>query len=432
MRLIRRSVRLRLALAVGALVALQFAPRPSAQGQVIITRQYNVGPGAGIPWAGIIDSGNAIDWRGAVGVVGGVPARTTICATIAASACGAGDCAPVIQNALNACASEQTVLLGAGQFLVNSDVSIPSNVTLRGAGPNSTILNCNGTTYGCGMLGSGGSHPTFTNATNITQGATAGSTSIVVASASNISVGSDLLINETNDTSYVTMQGGEGPCNWCDDAQTASGSADTSFRDRRQIVEVTSMSGAGNTTIGFAPALYSAYVNSPQAVPYTPTKRAGIENLQVYANNTGYNGLNGYAAMVTMTMCSNCWQIKTVVNYADGDWVHLHWCYRCEVRDNYFTNAYLHAAGSNDSDVFIASGTTASLIQNNIIERGHVGIMFDSGPAGNVVAYNYTEGEFDSTNAPINNFVIGCISMHGTHPQFNLLEGNVCDQLYPD
>ena len=55
--------------------------------------------------------------------------------------------------------------------------------------------------------------------------------------------------------------------------------------------------------------------------------------------------------------------------------------------------------------------------------------MLEWGAAGNVVAYNYTTGEFDS-GAP--NLVIGGIIFHGAHPQFNLLEGNVVTKIEED
>lgn len=73
--------------------------------------------------------------------------------------------------------------------------------------------------------------------------------------------------------------------------------------------------------------------------------------------------------------------------------------------------------------------TSASLVENNIIERGHASIILNWGAAGNVIAYNYTEGEFDSGSP---NFVMGGISAHGAHPQFNLFEGNVIDRFEPD
>jgi len=211
------------------------------------------------------------------------------------------------------------------------------------------------------------------------------------------------------------MQGGEGDCTWCDGGFGYNGA-----RTRGQIVEVTSVSGA---TVGITPALYTAYPNTPLAAVMSATKNAGVANLQVYANNTGYG------SQFYMSGCAYCFVKGVEANYTDGDFVQIHWGYRDEVRDSYFSNAYTHAPGQSDSDIFIVDKTSASLIENNIIERGHVSVLLNWGAAGNVISYNYTEGEFD---AGATNFVIGGIGLHGAHPQFNLIEGNVMNQFYPD
>jgi hypothetical protein len=130
-----------------------------------------------------------------------------------------------------------------------------------------------------------------------------------------------------------------------------------------------------------------------------------------------------------MSKCAYCWVKGVEVNYADGNFIEVHWGYRDEIRDNYFSNAFLHSAGTVDSDIFIIYKTSASLVENNIIERAHASIMLNWGAAGNIVAYNYMMGEFDSGTT---NFTIGGIAFHGAHPQFNLVEGNVMNLLYPD
>src|ERR1051325_6524701 len=90
-------------------------------------------------WSGLIDPSRAIDWSQS-GVPGGIPNRTTICATIDASTFGNGSSNAVsgIQSALNSCGSGQVVKLSAGTFLISGSLTIPSNVTLRGSGPQST------------------------------------------------------------------------------------------------------------------------------------------------------------------------------------------------------------------------------------------------------------------------------------------------------
>ena len=367
-------------------------------------------------WSGILDPTRAIDWSLA-GIPGGIPNRTTVCSTIQASTYGNGtsDATAGIQAALNACPANQVVSLSAGTFRINTRLNIPSGVVLRGAGASQTILSAFGSSsQGTGVVNLGSGSPSSSSSASITGGATAGSNSITLSTASGISVGSYLLITELNDSTYVTSTGNEGNCSWCD--QFWSGT-----RARGQIVEVTSVTG---TTVGVSPSLYSDYSLTPLATYFTASaKYAGVENLQVYANNTGYG------ANFAMNRCAYCWIKGVEGNYADGDHVEVYFSYRDEVRDSYFSNAYTHAPGTYDSALVVASKSSAVLVENNILERLHVSLMMEWGAAGNVFSYNYSFGNFD---ASATNVLMPDLNFHGAHPQFNLMEGNVLASIYPD
>jgi hypothetical protein len=383
-------------------------------------------PGVGLaqPWAGILDPSRAIDWSGA-GIPGGIPARTTICANwyngSGAPASTIGNNGDYYFRADVAHASAEykktsgTWAATGNEFTyyVSGNISLPSNITLRGAGANLTILDAHGTSGNVIGLGSG--TPAFASAISITGGTAAGSTSITVASSSGISVGAYLLITQLNDGTTVNTSGSEGACTWCDGGQ-ASGT-----RAQGQIVEVTSVSG---TTIGITPGLYVAYTRTPTATPFTASaKNAGVENLQVYANNTGY------AANFYMGECAYCWLSGVEGNYADGDHVEIDWSYRGIVQNSYFSNAYLHTPGTYDSDLVLRNKSTGMLVQNNIFERLHVSMMMEWGAAGNVIAYNYALGNFDSGST---NVMMSNVNTHGAHPMMNLIEGNVVAQFHPD
>lgn len=354
----------------------------------------------------------AIDWTNA-GVPGGIPsgAWTQSGSTITSTG---SDQSSQIQTALNACGVNHFVQLAAGVFIINSSVTVPSTCALRGLGANQTTLDAHGTAAGVVILG-GTSGVSFAGP-SITSGATAGSTSITLSSAAG-TVGGYLVISETN-AAWVTNAGGEGTATWVDGWST------NGTRARGQIVEVTSV--AGNVD-GISPALYTDYTLSPVATPFTANaKYAGVENLQILSNNSGYT-----EGMVYASKCAYCWAKGVEVNYTDAtaDFVEVAWGFRDEIRDSYFSNSYAHTPGTHDSDIFIIYKTSASKIENNIIERGHASIMLNWGAAGNVVAYNYSFGEFDTGST---NFVSGGLSHHGAHPQFNLIEGNVANVFYPD
>jgi hypothetical protein len=361
-------------------------------------------------WTDIIPSQRAIDWSTA-GIPGGIPTRTTVCTTLSASSFGNGssDASGSIQKALGSCGSGQVVSLSAGTFLITGNIVIPGNVTLRGAGANQTILNSK-ITSGAPITIGNGNGPSFGNAVSITGGTSAGSTTITVSSASGIKVGGYLLISQLNDGSIVTNVGSEGTAGWVDGGE-AKGT-----RAQGQISEVTSVNG---TSIGINPGLFVSYTNSPHATQFSATKYAGVESLQIYANKTHTSGT--YSNFV-MNACAYCWIEGVEGNYTDGDHVDVYWSYHGQISDSYFSNSFLHTPGTYDSNVDLLDKTTGLLVQNNIFERLHTSIMLEWGAAGNVIAYNYSFGAFDS-GAP--GAAIGDIDLHGAHPQFNLFEGNV-------
>ena len=358
------------------------------------------------PWKPFLDANRAIDWAGAG--VGFIPQRSTICATLAPQVT-----VEKINAALAACPAGEAVLLQAGTYTIAGTIRVPANVTLRGVGADRTILNATGRGEAVIALGSG-SVPF--RPVPITAGTGAGSTQVQLYSAEGIVPGRFLAIAEQNDPGYVNAAGSGGNCNWCDGGWTHDGGM-----ARGQIVSVTGLSGA---TASISPPLYGAYTHEPVAVPFDmAVSFAGVEDLQVRANDTGYE------TNFRLSMCAYCWIKGVESNYADGDHVDVFWGYHDEIRDSYFSNAYKHAPGAHDSDIDLALKTSATLVENNIIERTHDSVMLEWGAAGNVIAYNYIMGEFDA-DAP--NVVMGSIDFHGAHPQFNLIEGNVLASIYAD
>jgi hypothetical protein len=130
-----------------------------------------------------------------------------------------------------------------------------------------------------------------------------------------------------------------------------------------------------------------------------------------------------------MSGSAYCWVKNIESNYTDGDHFRAFFAYRCEIRDSYFHDGYLHSPGQTDADVFIADKSSGLLIENNILRRMHVSIMLNWGAAGNVIGYNYSANDFDEIAY---NVVMGDFSMHGSHPMFNLYEGNIATSFHPD
>src|SRR6267154_1543910 len=91
-------------------------------------------------WSGIINPSRAIDWSNA-GVPGGIPNRSSICATLSPGATSSQ-----INNAIASCPSGQVVFLNAGTYSLSAGINFNGhgNVTLRGSGPGQTILQFTG------------------------------------------------------------------------------------------------------------------------------------------------------------------------------------------------------------------------------------------------------------------------------------------------
>jgi len=461
--------------------------------------QPTYGSGACTLVAGSSPAGCGIDWTAnsalgssGVGVPGGIPNRTSICATVQASTYGNGstDATSGIQSALNNCGAAHAgdvngnpggvVLLSAGNFLIAGQLIVPSNVTLRGAGTTAasgTVLNSKRTAAEAVIqMGSGvGNAPT--TVTDVTSGTSAGSTSVTVANSSGISVGTLLEFSEPNNPAYVSIEGSQGSnCSWCDSSRW-NGS-----RVRGQTVMTTGVSG---TTVSFTPPLYStfsaatkAYNSStayaegqvvvssgacyvftngtassghappngsywaamascnPQVAYHNPTTVwAGVESLQVYANGTADSGGVPQSSAITsegIYNCAYCWVKGIENNYSDGDHVQVEESYRDEIRDSYFAGTWFHQAGQTDATVNVREKSSGVLVENNIFERLHLSVMEEWGSSGNVFAYNFSTGNFDTSvctgTISANSY---CVTMmdydlnHGAHPQFSLVEGNV-------
>ncbi|MGO8927555.1 MAG: PKD domain-containing protein [Limisphaerales bacterium] len=367
----------------------------------------------------IIPSDRQVVWQGNVGIPGGVPNRTTIYTNLTT-----GASMSAIQTALNNCPSNQVVYLSAGTYTISGMLTIPSGVTLRGAGMTNTILNMTGTNSQTAV--SFGNYVSGDNGTShdISSGYTQGSTNIILNNNTGISVGTMLEIDETNDTSIpVTIVGGEGDCTWA--------SRNSGTRALGQIVEVTNVNG---TTISFQPPLFFTYKSAlaPQALSFTVgCQWAGLENLTLYANNTGY------AANFRGAGVKYCWVKNVECDFTDGDWGEFYFSFRCEVRDSYFHDGFVHSAGDQDNDLMLCCKTSSCLVENNIFWRGHCSVMLNWGAAGNVIAYNVMTNTYDASSFPIGGAsstttMMYDIAAHGPHPSFNLIEGNVAPQFRPD
>ncbi|OGE92802.1 MAG: hypothetical protein A3C85_01555, partial [Candidatus Doudnabacteria bacterium RIFCSPHIGHO2_02_FULL_48_21] len=370
--------------------------------------------------AELIPIDRRIEWNG-VGVPGGIPSRTTVCATISAAAFGNGttDATSAIQTAINNCPIGQVVHFPTGTYKVSSRLNLTKGVVLRGDGVGSKLL-IYGSDIGIRMGSASGG-------TAIPLSGSYGkeSTQITTSQSTTISAGQFVVVDELN-PSVV-----DNPRTYlCEDRSGNSYSAGD-----RCIAQIVKVVGKSGNTLTLERPLHFDYEASltPRVYTWTMVENAGIENLKVErAENIG----NSNSHMIQIFGCAYCW-IKGVETYRGrGDHIQISYSYGNEIRDNFINmghNDYGPNVGYTDFGydsgrnygIHIAwAPTSDNLIQNNIVNSTRHGLIIEGPGNGNVIAYNYV------LNGIVYNqeeYVTGDASNHGSHPYMNLWEGNAID-----
>jgi parallel beta helix pectate lyase-like protein len=386
-------------------------------------------------WTGILDPSRAIDWSNA-GIPGGIPNRTTICATLNPGATSAQ-----IDAAIAACPSGQVVFLAAGTYSISAGISFAgrSNVTLRGAGPTQTILQftggdpCNGlggdvclTGASASYVGSANVQPGGAHAASWSGGYAKASNQISLSGPgiSGIAIGTVLILDQAND---VADTRGVFICDIAitchDSSQTGSSNGRTIAGidyNQQQLVTVTAING---NTFTISPGLYAnnwRTNQNPGAWWNQQLSASGLEDLTVdhSQSTTASSGVFIYD-------CDNCWISNIRSIDAKRNHVWLYQSSNAVIRDSYFYGTQNAASQSYGIETFI---TSDDLIENNIFDTVTNPVMYSS-CSGCVVGYNYSlKNAYTVSQA----WMMGAFASHDAGNMMNLFEGNDFDSLYCD
>jgi hypothetical protein len=169
----------------------------------------------------ILPADRATTWNPGMMGEGGIPVRSTVCASLTPRGGGQDDTAQ-IQGAINACPAGQVVQLAAGTFIINGGnfVLINKGITLRGAGPGQTTLaKTDGAKpypqiavgpkpspliiVGPSRYGANnGDNVGVVGSTNLTADAVKGANTVTVASPTGFSAGQIVLLDEVSGASW--------------------------------------------------------------------------------------------------------------------------------------------------------------------------------------------------------------------------------------
>jgi urease beta subunit len=400
--------------------------------------------------AQLLPADRATAWN--PGVPGGVPARTTVCATVNASTFGNGssDASAGIQTAINGCAVGQVVQLSAGTFRINnSPLLISKGITLRGAGPGVTFLKrTNGAVEG--SCSASVSDPVVilgpqrwpsasdSTSTNLTVDGAKAATSVTVASGSGLAAGQFVLLDEDdyNTATWTSLPNRNGvPTSvkvwatdrsvWARSNPTDShddpfpSSADWFMRFGRPIAEIKEVASVSGNVVTFTTPLHISYrvSHTAQLTRYTGSsvhvKNAGLEDLTVQGGGDGN---------VRFEAAAYSW-MKNVENTSWlGEGVAVDNSFRVEVRDSHVFHTVCPTPGGGGYALSLADGSSEVLIENNIVMDANKVMVARSCGAGSVVGYNYMDDGFIQGTEDWNE--VGINGSHEVGSHHMLFEGN--------
>ena len=376
------------------------------------------------PSGQVIDPSRRIDWSTA-GVTGGIPNRTTICATF-----NPGATASQINAQLgsSACANK-VVQLNAGTYNLNVGLTFGgnSNVTLRGAGADKTKLifadddGCQGVRSVICIPGNDFGYYGFppAHSVNWTAGYAQGTTQITLSATTGLSVGMYIVLDQLNDASdtgniYVCSK--QGTCT--DEGGGGNGRAD---RGNRQMTLVTAING---NTVTISPGVYMPNFRanqSPQAWWGNVNSLSGwngIEDLSV--DNTNSNGVNANIALV-MTHDSWVKGVRSINAPSPRSHIEMYMSAHDTVRDSYIVGSQGDAGMSTNYGIEMF-GTANILVENNISQH-RTPMIIANGDVGSVYGYNFAIDDHYGSGSSLT-FMQGSNYSHDVGNGMDLHEGN--------
>jgi hypothetical protein len=413
----------------------------------------NLDAGAAADAASVADGGDLIPWARRTtwnpGIPGGIPAVTAVHSSVDAATYGnnSTDATNAINAALSAAAGvatsthRQVVYLPEGIYYVTGPITLRSNVVLRGAGATRTRIrhryNSSAGDY-CFWFGS---WPTWwAAARNVVAGAQSGrfpvkgDSSFTVGDAAGIKAGDLLVIDKVDDPAVVVLGGGTW---WKREPTGQNGPATPAgiYRSMGQVVEVESMAG---NQIAIAGILHTDFPASlaPQIFgnATAPTEYAGLEDVAL----TGCHGSMIYALWTKRSWVKGV-EVDGMPTVAGvprsgedvgdpltpgsrGTYLRVHRSSRFTIRDSYVHHSRSYDTDNNAYGLSLASQTSDSLIENNIVVSLNKNIVLEASGGGNVIGYNYVDDPRISNSA--NWMEMAIDGSHLSGPYMNLVEGN--------
>lgn len=309
-----------------------------------------------------------------------------------------------LQNAIKSAEGKPTIInIPSGNYTFKKTINIPSNIILKGAGSDKTILqfNLNGNSDLISIQGN-----LVNNVSSpIISGSNKGSKSIKVKSVDNFFVGDFIQIKQTANHLLAS---------------------DWAYNYFFQIVRITKING-NEITFENPLRLDFQLSNNPIVQKINPVQNVGIESLKIKRIDAS----SSQTSNIFFNYAVNCW-ISGVesesTNYAH---ITLQSTAFTTISGNYIHDAFNYGDGGKGYGIVLQFGSSDNFIFDNIAKHLRHSFLLQATSNGNIIAYNYsydpywTQGFFPTNSA-------GDIVLHGNFPYANLLEGNIIQNLVID
>ena len=352
------------------------------------------------------------------GIAGGVPARTTLCATVSASTYGNGtaDARAGIQAALDACPVGQVVQLSSGDFKIGGTIGITKGVVLRGQGPTLTKLKMPVGTSATPIV-VGTRWFKFTQSRNLASNAVKGSQTAVLTANPGLTPGEIVVVDQVTNPAITE---------WSTKSPPGDVSRTWFTRPDRPVGQVMEVQSVSGTTVTFTTPFHidfqtaytaqlSRFSNVDNGPVIPSVKFAGVEDLYVYGGSNGQGNIQ-------LENAAYSWIKNVESDFQDGESVGINASFRCIVRDSYIHSTQTPSPGGGGYGFSFSWYSADNLLENNISWNMNKVMVMRASGGGNVIGYNYMEdGWINSSTGWVET---GINASHMTCPHYELFEGN--------
>jgi Pectate lyase superfamily protein len=426
-------------------------------GSTRVVAAGNESPSSSIDSSGFLLSDRSTKWNPGMMGAGGIPVRTTVCATLTPAG-GTSDDTARIQAAINVCPAGQVVQLATGTFLINSGnfLLINKGITLRGAGPGQTTLaKTDGAkpfqsavgakpspliVVGPSLFSTTDNSSDAVGSVNLTEDAAKGAYTVKVNDIAGFRPGQIVLLDEASGADWRADPQGRGEIwaasdwrvvwqkhkpsvQYVDDfapeafpttPQTAGSWFSRPDRPTSEIKQIASIAGS---TITFTTPIHISYRSSHTAqlsrYARPHVMNAGVEDLKLTGGDAGNLRFNWAAQSWAKNVDNTVWHDEGFA---------IHASFRIELREFYVHDAAWAQPGGGGYAISLSAGSSEVLIENGIAVRANKVIVARSAGAGSVIAYNYMDMGYINTQGSW--IESGLNASHMVGPHHVLFEGN--------